>query len=185
LLRLVRLPLPDAPELRIASRDEFTSSESDLIDGLIAGALVVEDDSARTVRLAHESLLSWSLIKVLVEQNKEFLAWLAKVQTSVEAWDRFGHERSFLLKGSNLIEASDWVRRQTQDIRNLERDFIWTSERATQYEEEPYVYGVSLLRRMRWFISEFSGPWFRIALAVLGGLVTVIVAQLIVTMLLG
>ena len=106
-----------------------------------ARLLTVEDEPGRgrTVRLAHESLLSrWQKAADWIRDNQEFLRGRARVFASAAYWDNEERAPSLLLADGRLLDrAEEMLRVRRQDLSSLVVDYIEASlrQRSAQREE--------------------------------------------------
>lgn len=98
-----------------------------VLDGLINAGLLVSDADTTdaTVELAHEALArEWPRLLVWLEQERDFLAWRARLVSELEAWRRAGRAPEQLLRGPTLDEAERMRVGREADLRKEEREFI-------------------------------------------------------------
>ena len=108
-----------------------------LADKLVEARLAVADASggARTLRVAHEALLSrWPRLASLIEEHRDFLIVRRRLQADAAAWERNGRHADFLLPaGRRLAEAEDALARRRGD---LEPETIAYVEASSEAERE-------------------------------------------------
>ena len=107
---------------------EFDPALHDLIVWLAERRLVVlgsgEGDPAR-VDLVHQALIDhWSRLRGWLDEDADFLAWLADLRRDTEQWEQANREQGRLLSGAALSESEKWVDTRHSDIPKSPRDFI-------------------------------------------------------------
>ncbi|MDO9599910.1 MAG: hypothetical protein Q7J47_19520 [Azoarcus sp.] len=113
-----------------------------VLDGLIDAGLLVSDadSSGASVELAHEALArEWPRLLVWLEQERDFLAWRARLVSELEAWRRAGRTAEQLLRGPTLDEAERMSLGREADLHQEEREFIGASlamRKAAVHEAE-------------------------------------------------
>ena len=109
----------------------------DMADRLVAARLAVADDSGagRTLRLAHEALLSrWPRLADLIEADREFLLFRRRLQGDAANWERHSREPDFLLPAGRRVAEAGEILAQRRD--DLEPEIIAYAEASITAEKE-------------------------------------------------
>ena len=133
--RLVRLALPEEGERKDTPKDVKLSDlslEQQSIATVLEkeGLLVIAKDAAgqETVGLAEENLIqNWKRFKQWIDEDREFLIWRQKLQTSISDWEKAGRDNSYLLKSSRYVEAEAWFDRYQIELNRAETEYIKAS----------------------------------------------------------
>jgi len=81
-----------------------------------------------TVEIAHEALLgSWGRLRSWVDDAREGLRLEQQVAQAGAEWRASGRDRSFLLRGARLDQASAWAESTDLAVGALEREFLKAS----------------------------------------------------------
>jgi cellulose biosynthesis protein BcsQ len=139
LLRLVQ-PGEGSEDLpRTAGIDELLSLGSvsaveHVLRALADKWLVTASESAtggRTIDIGHPVLLrDWPRLRVWINENREDLRVLRRLQASAQAWWDAGRPTSRLLGSERLREARAIIARRPEDVRPIEVKFVRDSQRS-------------------------------------------------------
>ncbi|MBI5850692.1 MAG: SUMF1/EgtB/PvdO family nonheme iron enzyme [Planctomycetes bacterium] len=89
-----------------------------------------EGSGADAIEISHEALIpSWTWLRDLVQQNRQFLAWRKHARAAVRAFAE-RHENAVLLRGRYLAEALEFRATRSADLTEDELAFIEASARA-------------------------------------------------------
>ena len=81
-----------------------------------------------TVEIAHEALLrSWSRLRTWIDEAREGLRLERQVAQAGAEWRAADRDRSFLLRGARLDQASVWAESTDLAVGSPEREFLKTS----------------------------------------------------------
>lgn len=81
-----------------------------------------------TVEIAHEALLgSWGRLRSWIDDAREDLRLERQVAQAGAEWRAAGRDRSFLLRGARLDQASAWTETTDLAVGGLEREFLKAS----------------------------------------------------------
>jgi WD40 repeat protein len=130
-------------ELASIMRNEVEQAE--VVQRLVAARLLVmsqDTESKReTIEIIHDALLwEWGLLKQWMEEDRRFLLWRQELERRVRAWidtssdDPAKRDVYKLFGGSDLTEASEWLKARTRDLSQSEREFILASQDRQQQE---------------------------------------------------
>ncbi len=133
--RLVRLALPEEGERKDTPKDVKLS---DLTPELKAMAKVLETEKLlilgkdaagqETVGLAEEDLIqNWKRFKGWIDEDREFLSWRQKLQTSISDWEKAGRDKAFLLQSSRYAEAEKLLHFHQGELNLIESEYIYKS----------------------------------------------------------
>ena len=82
-----------------------------VLDALVAARLVEAD--AGSVQIAHEALLrSWPRLREWMDVDRAGAVALQQLTDSADAWQKAGRDPSYLLAGTRLAAAREWVERR-------------------------------------------------------------------------
>lgn len=137
MLRLVQIAAGSArSSAQRLARDALGAADSPaarVLDGMVAAHLLVSDadrDGA-SIEVAHEALArDWPRLMIWLEQERDFLAWRARLEVELDAWRRAGRSDEQLLRGALLDEAEQYADGRDADLRDDERAFIQASAAA-------------------------------------------------------
>lgn len=89
-----------------------------------------EGSGADAIEISHEALIpSWTWLRELVQQNRQFLAWRKHARAAVHAFAE-RRENAVLLRGRYLAEALEFRATRAADLTEDELAFIKASARA-------------------------------------------------------
>ena len=81
-----------------------------------------------TVEIAHEALLtSWNRLRTWIDEAREGLRLERQVAQAGAEWRGAERDRSFLLRGARLDQASTWAESTDLAVGSLEREFLKAS----------------------------------------------------------
>jgi WD40 repeat protein len=88
-----------------------------------------------TVEVAHEALIrEWPTLRGWLEDNREGLRLHRQLTEAAQEWDAISREPDLLYRGARLTQAQEWARTQTDEMNELERDFLYASLSLAQQE---------------------------------------------------
>ena len=85
--------------------------------------------------VAHEAIFRrWEKLRDWIAAEREFLAWRTGLEAARRAWQAMpDHSRNnALLMGAALTQAQSWLGKRSDDIPEVDRDFIALSRKAAQ-----------------------------------------------------
>lgn len=96
-----------------------------------AHLLVTGRDNAsgeETIDLVHEAIIrAWTRLRGWLEEEQDFLIWRARLRAFMVLWTEDSVEKTTLLKGPFLKEASDHLRSRPSDLTSSEQKYIGIS----------------------------------------------------------
>ncbi|HYJ88286.1 MAG TPA: patatin-like phospholipase family protein [Pyrinomonadaceae bacterium] len=120
--------------------EDFPLGERRIIQELRSSRLLrLDTDSVtnkETVRLAEDEYLhAWQRLQQWLQEDRKFLVWLANFSAAHQNWQRASFTApatggsspdptDLLLKGEDLTQALDWLKKRYIDIHPRERNFI-------------------------------------------------------------
>lgn len=96
---------------------------------------VVENVCCETVDIAHETLIRhWALLRSWLDENREMLRRQRQIERTAREWKASDQPRSleFLLHGSRLLDAEDFVRHYPNELSTLAQRYITISQTENQ-----------------------------------------------------
>lgn len=116
--RLVKLDnkRENAITRRRAYFDEFPKKHRATIDRLADARLVTthgeNEEAGAYVEISHESLIQhWSLLQEWIRENQDEWRLQSKIASDFKEWKTEGHHEDWLLEGTRLSNAKDWLAR--------------------------------------------------------------------------
>jgi hypothetical protein len=102
------------------------------------GPVVATPESEETVEVIHEALIqNWGRLKKWMARDREFRMWQERLRDDLRLWRAHGQAKGYLLKGSPLTVAGDWLAQRREDLTGHEIAFIELSVR--QRRRDNYV----------------------------------------------
>jgi len=106
-----------------------------------------------TVEVAHEALIRrWPRMRCWLDEDREFLLWLRRLQAAKENWRHNGDDEASLLRGNPLNEAERWLNLRKDALGAEDARFIQSSldaanhyRRAMQRRRQGFMAGLSAL----------------------------------------
>ena len=93
-------------EQLVASAEPETARRA--LDALVNARLVTVDD--RTAQITHEALLrAWPRLRARISKHRVALVGLQQLEDDARDWVMHGRDEARLYRGSQLLEAQDWV----------------------------------------------------------------------------
>jgi len=139
---------------RLGNRFEFGEKRWSLIQHLANKRLVVtgrDEEGRETVEIIHEALIQeWERLRSWVEAERSFRIWQEQLRTAIKQWEDSGRDKDALLRGLSLSKAESWLIEKSNDLSEMEVQFIQDSLNA-QYERQERE--KSLKRRSRVFLQ--------------------------------
>jgi hypothetical protein len=94
-------------------------------------------DVESQVELTHESLFElWPQLAQWVQENGQFLRWRRRFNAALNIWLDNNRAPDDLLRGRALTEAVDWQAQRSEELGEVQQEFIAASERRHDEEEE-------------------------------------------------
>src|SRR5262245_29640144 len=139
-LKLATVREGEEPTRRRALRSEFTDEEWRLVSELAdhPNRLLVTatpEEGATYAEVAHEAIFRrWGKLHDWIVAEREFLAWRTGLEAARRAWQATpdGLKNDALLIGATLTPAQSWLGKRSDDIPEVDRDFIALSCKAAQ-----------------------------------------------------
>lgn len=108
----------------------------DRVVGILADARLVSLD-AGTVEVAHEALIRhWPRLRGWIETDSAGLLTHRRLSDAAREWDTLHREHGALYRGARLAAAGEWAREHTNELSELEREFLTASHRSEHDELE-------------------------------------------------
>lgn len=107
-----------------------TSHRWQALDTLSAHTLVQE-----TIDVAHEALIrNWPLLRTWLDENREMLRRQRRLEQAAREWDQAGQptEADYLLKGSRLLDAEDYLKNYSEELSALAQQYITLSQEESR-----------------------------------------------------
>lgn len=133
-----------------------------VLEKLVAAKLVITDQE---VDVVHEALIrNWSLLRSWLNENREMLRRLRRIEQSAQEWDRAGQPAAgdYLLAGLRLGDAEDLLKSYSHELSTLAQKFITTSrEDRRQAKRESWQLQIAvpslLLATLAIVFSQYKG----------------------------
>ena len=133
-------------------RSELATAD-DVIAALAADRLVTVDEDH--VEVAHEALLrEWPRLVEWLDEDAEGRRLHRHLTVAAVDWDASGRDAADLYRGSRLAAASEWANLHTDDLNEVERDFVGASLAADQAQVESQR---TTNRRLRALLAGVAG----------------------------
>src|SRR5262249_2702913 len=139
-LKLATVREGEEPTRRRALRSEFSDEEWRLVSELANHPyrllVTATPEGAETyAELAHEAIIRrWGKLRDWITAEREFLAWRTGLEAARRTWQATPKrsKKDALLRGEALTQAQSWLARRSDDIPEIDRDFIVSSRKATR-----------------------------------------------------
>src|SRR5262245_142830 len=139
-MRLATVREGEEPKRRRALRSEFTDEEWRLVTELAdhPNRLLVTattEGGQTSAEVAHEVIFRrWGKLRQWIAAEREFLAWRTGLEGDRRAWQATppGLKDDALLMGVALPQAQIWLEKRSDDIPELDRDFIVLSRKVAR-----------------------------------------------------
>lgn len=144
---------------RVADNEQYTKQPvpwNDLPAGIqhvlerfVTARLLISSGAknGRTIEVAHEALFrAWPRLVGWLEDNKAFLVWLQRLNTTIKEWNKNQESHDLLLRGLPLREALEWLKKKPESFSARERQFVTASK--------------THLMRSRWLSAAVVGVLF-------------------------
>ena len=95
-----------------------------------------------TVEVAHEALIrEWPTLRGWLEDNREGLRLHRQLTEAAREWDALSREPDLLYRGARLTQAQEWEDTHTDELNQLEREFLdaslsWAQQEAAEREAQ-------------------------------------------------
>ena len=109
---------------------DLPASSHDSAERFVTARLLISsgDENKRTLEVAHEALFrAWPRMADWLRDNKAFLAWQQRMNAAVKEWEGTKRSSDLLLRGLPLTEAVDWLKKKSDDLSPVEREFVTAS----------------------------------------------------------
>ena len=141
---------------RVATRAEVGDENWNLVSYLAGyqARLVVtgRQETEDTVEVVHEALIrEWETLRQWINDNREFRTWQERLKLSLREWKNNKQDVEWLLWGTLLTVAEDWLRQRADEMTQEERDFIQVSIKERDREKR------EIERRRRLTLMGLSG----------------------------
>lgn len=127
--------------VRVADNDQYAkqpvqwkdmpASIHDVLERFVTARLLISggDTNGRTIEVAHEALFrAWPRLVAWLEDNKAFLVWQQRLNTTIKEWNKNRQSPDLLLRGLPLREALDWLKKKPDSFSAPDRQFIMASK---------------------------------------------------------
>ena len=139
-LKLATVREDGEPARRRALRHEFSDDEwrlvSELADDPNRLLITATPESGEAyAEVAHEAIFRrWEKLRDWIAAEREFLAWRTGLEAARRAWQAMpeNSRNNALLMGAALTQAQSWLGKRSDDIPEVDRDFIALSRKAAQ-----------------------------------------------------
>lgn len=155
--------------VRVADNDQYakqpvqwknlSASIHDVLERFVTARLLISggDTNGRTIEVAHEALFrDWPRLVAWLEDNKAFLVWQQRLNTTIKEWNKNRQSPDLLLRGLPLREAAAWLKQQPDAFTPDERVFVTVSQHRKAKERVITALGAGLVL---WLISGTTWLW--------------------------
>jgi len=133
-----------------------------VLEKLVAAKLIITNQD---VDVVHEALIrNWSLLRSWLNENREMLRRLRRIEQAAQEWDRAGQPAAgdYLLSGLWLGDAEDLLRSHPHELSTLAQKFITTCrEERRQAKRESWQLQIAvpslLLATLAIVFSQYKG----------------------------
>ncbi len=146
---------------RVANWEELPENAYEMINALVDARLLVkkQHDGTVTIEIAHEALIrQWSLLKIWLEEEHDFLRTKAQVESAYEEWNSADKMHKALLSGLQLEKALAFK----DKLQGKEKEYVEQSQKyvqSHQVQKRRLTFFVVLLLSV---LSIFSGwQWYK------------------------
>ena len=123
-----------APLSELIRREEEKGSVEAVLRILTKARLIIVGEE--TAEVAHEALIrEWPILRRWLDDNREALHIQRQLQEDAEAWRRLDEDAGALYRGVRLAMALDWASEHEEDLIELTRSFLMTSQEVVEREE--------------------------------------------------
>ena len=147
---------------RRAQMQELDAVGRNVIGKLASDRLLVTTRDAtgrEVVEVGHEALIrEWKRLREWVDENREFLRTLRRLEEEAEFWETSERDPELLLPaGRRLVEAQHLLNERPQAVGGQARSYVTASVAADQQRQErTRLAEQQQLRRTRWFAMAVS-----------------------------
>jgi len=114
-------------------KPEETNATHTLLKVLADARLIVSSED--TVEVAHEALIrEWPRLRGWLEDNREGLRLHRHLTEAAQEWAALNREPDMLYRGARLIQAQEWATTHSDEMNQLEREFLDASISWAQRE---------------------------------------------------
>jgi hypothetical protein len=113
--------------------DDIPEGDRGIVDRLVAtGVLKASTNKAtgkETIELANDALIQhWPQLRDWLEEDREFLLWRQRLDSTLSAWKDTGKDSEALLPRSLMGQAKSWLNKRQDDLTREEIAFIEASQ---------------------------------------------------------
>ncbi len=104
----------------------------------VAETEVEAEEAAETVfvDVTHEALIrEWSRLDAWLHENREWLRIHRRLTEAAQEWKDLNHDRDMLFRGVLLAQTIEWAGAHQEDLNDLERAFLATSQAQVEAAE--------------------------------------------------
>jgi WD40 repeat protein/class 3 adenylate cyclase len=137
LLRLVGRGDGDVPIRRRVTLSELdrTPATETVLDRFTRDRLLTAGDG--TVEVAHEALIrEWPRLRAWLDEDVQGREIRAHITHASKHWAERDRDRADLYRGTRLSVTLDWAARHGRELNELEREFLSSSQEASEQEAE-------------------------------------------------
>lgn len=142
---------------RLATREEIKNWELvTYLAGEEARLIVTrrnEQTKQETVEIIHEALIrEWKRLDEWMKSDRSFRNWQEGLRFAMHQWQKNNNDEEVLLRGTPLDEAENWLQQRSDEISELEWEFIQSSlvlrDRLLKQEKERQQQEIRSLKRL-------------------------------------
>ncbi|WMP17300.1 nSTAND1 domain-containing NTPase [Thiothrix lacustris] len=151
-LRLVQPGEGTTDTRRRASLDEFDQqADGERIIRQLADARLLTtqgNDTKAFMEVSHEALIrSWPRLRIWIDAEREYLRVQHQISSATKEWEQHGKDTAWLLTGSRLVAAEEWLQQHPEPVSGLERQFVEASTGQRDLEKRKEL---KRQRQLRW-----------------------------------
>jgi WD40 repeat protein len=96
-----------------------------------------EETREPTVEVAHEALIrEWKQLREWLDDSRNDIRQQRALYHAALEWQQAGHDASYLLRGSHLVQLTDWAKTTRINLNDLEQRYLLASNNEMLHEEE-------------------------------------------------
>jgi WD40 repeat protein len=137
LMKLATIERGREPTGRRVRRETLNDAENQIMDAFVAARLLKGegDGPDATVEVAHEALLrQWAPLHDLLESSRQSIEMRAEMERAAQDWERAARDDAYLLRGTRLLAAAEWVDDPASDVGTTELELVTTSREYADRE---------------------------------------------------
>jgi WD40 repeat protein len=96
-----------------------------------------EETREPTVEVAHEALIrEWKQLREWLDSSRNDIRQQRALYRAALEWQQAGHDASYLLRGSHLVQLTEWAKTTRINLNDLEQRYLLASNNEMLHEQE-------------------------------------------------